>query len=426
MGHLSTMCRCSVISTTFRRRQFFILPAINFRNRLMTDPLPLLKELVSIPSVNPMGRNVSGPEFFEGRVTAWLQDYLKSAGIPHEVIETDAGRCNVIARVDGTGSSRTILLDAHQDTVPIDGMTIPPFLPTEENGRVYGRGSCDVKGGMASMLAAVTRLHRERPKGMANVVFSMTCDEEATSLGINHLTGSWSGKHPASSLCPKAPDIAIIAEPTELDIVVAHRGVTRWQLRTSGRACHSSRPSEGINAIYRMADVVKHLQEFADWLPGSRPAHPLCGPATLSVGLIAGGSSVNVVPDSAVIDIDRRVIPGENNIVVLNEIADYLRKRVDFEIVHDVPYCTSPPLGDDLNGGLAEELSRSIESVVGPRRIIGVPYGTHASRVARSGIPAVVFGPGDIAQAHTKDEWISIDQLRQAADIYYEFCIRGA
>ena len=391
----------------------------------MTDPLPLLKDLVSIPSVNPMGRDVSGPEFFEGRVTAYLESHLSRLRVPFETVETAPGRCNVLARLDSAGATKTVLLDAHQDTVPIDGMTIPPFEPTESNGRVYGRGSCDVKGGMASMLAAFTRLATDRPAGMANVVLSCTCDEEATSLGINHLAGSWTGKTPSYRLCPQRPDVAVVAEPTELDIVVAHRGATRWKLHTAGRACHSSRPAEGVNAIYRMARVLKCLEEYAAWLPGSRPAHHLCGPATLSVGLISGGSSVNVVPDACVIELDRRVIPGEENLHVQAEIVAYLKERLDFELVHDQPYCTSPPLGDDLNGDLAQQLSQSIAAVVGPRQILGVPYGTHASRLARVGIPSVVFGPGNIAQAHTKDEWIAIDQLRQAADVYYHFCANG-
>ena len=388
----------------------------------MTDPLPLLKDLVAIPSVNPMGRDVSGPEFFEGRVTEYLVAHLARIGVPHEVIETAPGRANVIARLDAAGATKTILLDAHQDTVPIDGMTIPPFEPTERDGRVYGRGSCDVKGGMAAMLAAFTRLAHDRPAGMANVVLSLTCDEESTSLGIKHLVGSWLGRVPAYRLCPQRPDVAIVAEPTELDIVVAHRGATRWKLHTAGRACHSSRPNEGINAIYRMARVLKCLEEFAAWLPGSRPAHRLCGPATLSVGLISGGSSVNVVPDACVIEIDRRAIPGEESQVVKDEVVNYLKERLDFDLVHDAPYCTSPPLGDNLNGELAAQLSRSITTVVGPRQTVGVPYGTHASRIAKANVPAVVFGPGNIAQAHTKDEWIAIDQLRQAADVYYHFC----
>ena len=391
----------------------------------MTDPLPLLKDLISIPSVNPMGRDVSGPEFFEGRLSAYLVKYLQTLQVPYEVVEIVPGRANILALLTSPGATRTIMLDAHQDTVPVDGMTIPPFEPTEADGRVYGRGSCDVKGGLAAMLAAFTRLAHDRPAGMANVLLSCSCDEESTSIGINDLVNSWGKSESRYLLSPTKPDVAIVAEPTELDVVVAHRGATRWKLHTTGRACHSSRPNEGINAIYRMGQVLKLLEEYAAWVPTSRPAHPLCGPATLSVGLIAGGSSVNVGPEGCAIDIDRRVIPGEENLAVQAEIVDYLKQRLDFDLIHDEPYCTSPPLGDDLNGALASQLQRSIGQVVGPRQTIGVPFGTHASRIARVGIPAVVFGPGNIAQAHTKDEWISIDQLRQAADIYYHFCANG-
>ena len=272
------------------------------------------------------------------------------------------------------------------------------------------------------MLSAVTRLARERPPGRPHIVMSMTCDEEATSLGIDHLVGSWRGQVPSYRLLPHRPDAAIVAEPTLLDIVVAHRGATRWKLRTAGRACHSSRPSEGVNAIYRMARVLRSLEDYAAQLPGSRPAHPLCGPATLSVGLISGGSSVNVVPDACVIDIDRRVLPEEDGWAARQEVIDHLRDELDFEIVHDDPYCLSSPLGDGINGPLAAQLKSTISTVAGAAQIIGVPFGTHASRIAADGVPAVVFGPGDIAQAHTKDEWIAIDQLHLAAEIYYRFC----
>ena len=369
-----------------------------------------------------MGRDVTGPEYFETRVTEYLIRYLKDLGVPFEKVEIAPGRSNVLARLDASGPARTVILDAHQDTVTVDGMTIAPFEPVEESGRLYGRGSCDVKGGLASMLSAFTRLARDRPAGMPNVVLSMTCDEEATSIGINHLTNSWSDGSSPYKLCPTAPDVAIVAEPTELDIVVAHRGATRWKLKTSGRACHSSRPQEGVNAIYRMARVISLLEDYATKLPSSRPAHPLCGPATLSVGRIDGGSSVNVVPDFCTIEVDRRVIPGEDRLAVIDELADYLRSRLDFEVTHEAPYCASPPLGDDANAVLAQELMRSIVRVVGPRKVMGVPYGTHASRFARAGVSSVVFGPGDIAQAHTKDEWIEINQVIQAADIYYQFC----
>lgn len=390
----------------------------------MTIASKLLKDLIAIPSVNPMGRDISGPEYFETRVTEYLIDYLKGLNVSYEKVEIVPGRANVLARLDSPNATKTVVLDAHQDTVPIDGMTINPFDPVEKDGLIYGRGSCDVKGGMASMLTAFTRLCQERPVGMPNVVLSLTCDEESTSLGINHLTDSWTDPATRYRLCAERPDAAIIAEPTSLDLVVAHRGATRWKLKTHGRACHSSRPGEGINAIYRMAKVVNHLEEFAAWLPGSRPAHPLCGPATLSVGLINGGSSVNVVPDTCVIEIDRRVIPGEDRLEVINEIDTYLKQRVDFEITHDKPYCDSPPLPDNDNGPLAEQMLKSIATVASGKKKIGVPFGTHASRFARVGVPAVVIGPGDIAQAHTKDEWIEAVQLDQAAEIYYDFCKR--
>ena len=381
------------------------------------DPAEILKQLIAIPSVNPMGRELSGEEYYEGRMTLWLTDFLQANQLPVEVHEVVPGRCNVLTRLDSPGATRTVLFDVHQDTVPVDGMTIPPFTPTESDGRISGRGACDVKGGMASMLAALLRLQRQPVAGRPNLVLSLTCDEESTSLGINHLTAGWQTGGPRYSLLPVAPDVAVIAEPTLLDIVVAHRGAVRWRIRTAGRACHSSRPTDGINAIYRMGRVLLAMEEFAAWLPQSRPAHPLCGPATLSVGLISGGSSVNVVPDSCGIDIDRRLLPGEDPLAARQEIIDWLAPRFDFELFHDQPWCNSPGLNDNHNQSLARELLQHVEAAAGPHRCIGVPFGTHASRVAAAGVPAVVFGPGDIAQAHTKDEWIEVDQLHQATEI---------
>lgn len=391
------------------------------------DPLPLLKDLVAIPSVNPMGRDVSGPEFFETRLSEYLCATLTSAGATWQRVEILPGRYNILARLDADfADAPTLLLDAHQDTVPTDGMIIAPFDPVECDGRLYGRGSCDVKGGLAAMLAAFLRLLTERPPARPHVVLSLSCDEEATSLGINHLVDSWLGNVAPYRLCPTAPTAAIVAEPTLLDIVVAHRGAYRWKLRTEGVACHSSRPMDGVNAIYRMATLLRYLEEYAAWLPGSRPAHPLCGPATLSVGLIQGGSSVNVVPDACAIDIDRRVIPGEDHDTLVSEITQFLQARTDIPFLHDAPFIDSPPLPDELNGPLAAALLKAIRPVVGEKATIGVPYGTHASRIALAKVPAVVFGPGDIAQAHTKDEWIDINQLRQSAEIYYQFCATAA
>lgn len=384
----------------------------------------LLRDLVAIPSVNPMGRDISGPEFFEGRMSDYLAGFFSELGVPFERHEIVPGRANLIARFESPNAPLTLLLDAHQDTVPIDGMTIPPFEPTIADGRVYGRGSCDVKGGMAAMLWAFQRLVRERPVGAANVIMSCTCDEEATSLGVHALTSLWTAPSGRSKLLVQAPDAAIIAEPTLLHVVVAHRGATRFRVRTAGRACHSSNPKLGINAIYRMGRLVQALEEYADVLPSHVTAHPLCGSATLSVGRILGGTSVNVVPDDCVIEIDRRVIPGEDSAAVMPHIHQFLSSRLDFEFEFEPPFVQSCSLNNDANGWIAESLLRQIEPVVGTRAAIGVAYGTHASRTAAKGVPSVVFGPGSIDQAHTKDEWIAIDELEKAAEIYFRTCVQ--
>jgi acetylornithine deacetylase len=384
--------------------------------------LNLLKDLIAIPSVNPMGRDLTGPEFFETRLSDYLEQLFRKLNVYHERIELAPGRANVIARLDSPGARSTVLLDAHQDTVPTDGMVIPPFDPVVKDGRIYGRGACDIKGGMAAMLAAFVRLVQDRPAGAANVIMSCTCDEESTSIGIRDLVKMWTDPQRLGKLFPKPPDVAIIAEPTSLDVVVAHRGATRWKIRTTGRACHSSRPTDGINAIYRMAKIVSCLEEYAEQLPRTTPAHPLCGPATLSVGVIQGGSSVNVVPDGCNIDIDRRVIPGEDGHVAMQQVETYLRQRINFDFEMLPPWIAGATLSDDENGPLADRLIQHIAPVAGTKKKIGVAYGTHASRTAAALVPSVVFGPGSIDQAHTKDEWLPIDELEQASQIYFRFC----
>jgi acetylornithine deacetylase len=384
----------------------------------------ILCELVSIPSVNPMGRDVSGPIYYEGRLSDWLVRFFESFSAEHERFEVVPGRDNVIARYDSPGAELMLLLDAHQDTVPVDGMTIPPFEPRIENGRITGRGASDVKGGLAAMLFAFRRLVQEKPAGAANVIMSCTCDEEATTIGLFDLVKLWQKPDGRSRLVTQPPDGAIIAEPTLLDVVVAHRGATRLCIRTTGRACHSSDPSRGINAIYRMAKVLICLEEYADVLRETVKPHPLCGGATLSVGIIKGGASVNIVPDDCVIEVDRRVIPGEDHAQVLEDLKDYLTNRLDFDVVFEPPWLNGPALNNDNNAWLADPLLEVIAQVAGPHQSIGVPFGTHASRTHTAGVPSVVFGPGSIDQAHTKDEFIEIDQLERAAEVYFQFCAK--
>jgi acetylornithine deacetylase len=386
------------------------------------DPVEILKDLVAIPSVNPMGRDVEGPEYCEGRLSDYLENFFHRLGVECQRIEVLPGRANVIARLDRPGAATTVLLDAHQDTVPVEGMTIEPFRPVVREGRLYGRGACDVKGGMAAILGAFARLVADRPKNAANVVVSCTCDEESTAQGARALARLWSDPAHSGSLVSTAPTVAVIAEPTDLNVIVAHRGAVRWKLRTKGRACHSSRPLEGVNAIYRMAEVLLCVERYAEELPRMVPAHPLCGTPTISVGRIAGGISVNTVPDECLIEIDRRVIPGEDPQSVIPHVTTYLRERLDVDFEMLPAWLDGANLSDKNNGAWAERLLKQIATVVGPRRKEGAWYGTNASRIAATGVPAVVFGPGSIHQAHTADEWIDVNELRQASEIYYRFC----
>jgi len=373
----------------------------------------LLADLVSIPSVNPMGRPLTGPGYLEAGMTVYLDRWFRDLGVPFERQLLAPGRENLLARFESPGARRTVLFDAHQDTVPTDGMTIEPFLPLIDAGRMYGRGACDIKGGMAAMLTAFARLVREKPAGSASVVMACTVDEEFTHTGSTRLART-----------PHGADLAIVAEPTRLQIVNCHKGAVRWKVRTRGIACHSSTPRLGVNAIYKMAAVIAALADHADELSTSE-AHPVLGPPSLSVGRIEGGVSVNTVPDWCELEIDRRIIPGET----AGECIARVKNRLG-EVLGDLggveflpPWVQMPSLAPSAtdNPPWVEIVSRGVARATGKvPEVAGVPYGTDAGPLGESGLPCLVFGPGEIAQAHTKDEWVELDQVRLAAEAYYE------
>ena len=291
----------------------------------MLDVVATLRQLVAIPSANSMGRPGAGTPTCEAGVTDFLEQTFRALGLPCERQLVEPNRANILARFDGeTGSKaggETILWEVHQDTVPVDGMTIPPWTPTITGNRLYGRGACDVKGGMAAMLHALSRLVEERPSGRPSIVMAATVNEEYGFSGAKALVRHWQG---ASRLLPHAPDAVIVAEPTELSVVVAHKGAVRWRLHTRGRAAHSSRPQQGDNAIFRMARVLASLEHFQREVAPRLGSHPRCGQPTLSVGTIQGGISVNTVPDECVIEIDRRLIPGEDPLLAYQAIIEHI------------------------------------------------------------------------------------------------------
>jgi acetylornithine deacetylase len=392
------------------------------------DVVDTLCDLVRIPSVNPMGRDLSGDEFFEHALTDHLEQLFGRLELPFFRQEVAPKQANIMARLEGNPvadeEAELIVFEAHQDTVPADGMVIPPWTPDVRHGRVYGRGSCDTKGGMACMLAALSRLAAERPSGMPTVVMACSVNEEHGYSGALHMAKLWSSGD--SPLIPRVPDAVIVAEPTELNVVVAHKGVMRWRCHTKGRAAHSAAPQHGENAIYHMARVLGALEQYAREIAPGLGCHPLVGSPTLSVGVISGGISVNTVPDRCTIEIDRRVLPGEDCGEARQAVIDFLREQLGtLSIVHDEPFLASGGLSDKRNSELARQLRRVIQEHGGPGAMVGVPYGTDARAFDQVGAPSVVFGPGAIDQAHTCDEWIAIDQLHTATEIFYQFGKRG-
>ncbi|MCO6459101.1 MAG: M20 family metallopeptidase [Pirellulaceae bacterium] len=384
-----------------------------------------LCDLVRIPSVNPMGRDVQGPEYLETRMTEYLRRFFEQLGVPYEIQEVEPGRTNILARLDAERSSgqtpgqpgeKVLVFEAHQDTVPVDGMTIPPWEAAVRDGRVWGRGACDIKGGMACMLTAFARLAAERPPHRPTLLMACSVNEEHGFTGAQRMAQHF--RDGTCSLLPRLPDAVIVAEPTLLNVVVTHKGVVRWYSHTRGRAAHSSRPEQGENAIYRMGRALQVLETYAQRHVPRLGHHPLLGTPTLSVGRIAGGISVNTVPDHCSIEIDRRLLPGDDPEEAFAGVARYLTEQLsEVAVEHERPYLASTGLRDDVNRGLAEHVAQITRKHGGPGELIGVPYGTDAPAFSRWSVPTIVFGPGSIEQAHTADEWIETSQLELATRI---------
>ncbi|MFM8414467.1 MAG: M20/M25/M40 family metallo-hydrolase [Planctomycetota bacterium] len=393
----------------------------------------LLADLVRRPSVNPMGQEISGPQYLEGRVTDYLCQRLAAGGIRWVCQAVAPGRDNVIARLEATEQPAPVLLwDAHQDTVPGDGMVIDPFTPLERDGRMYGRGTCDVKGGLAAMVAALERLAAE-PVRRATVVLAATVGEEFGFVGATGLARLWGSAPSASDAAARElvggrPALAIVAEPTELDLVVVHKGSLKWRIRVHGRACHGAFPEQGQNALYAAARASLAIEALALELRGRFPDHP-CGPPTLSLGTLHGGTGVNLVPDVAVLEVDRRILPEESPAAAREEVIARIAAACPaVRIEHDEPFNEAFGLadgtGDPTAAAWVNALARAA-AAAGAGRRTAARYGTNAGVYAAAGVPSVVFGPGSIAQAHTADEWIDLGQVAAAVDVLVGFVVRG-
>ncbi|HSH95053.1 MAG TPA: M20/M25/M40 family metallo-hydrolase [Roseimicrobium sp.] len=373
----------------------------------MPRELQLLKELIALPSVNPAFLPANDPRAGEHRVSDFLAATAAIGGLDVELIPVVRNRRNILARLTPSGEVRQrIVLAPHTDTVG-GGEELDSILqPRLKSGRLYGRGACDTKGCVAAMLTAVLNVakQRNRPRH-TEIIFAGLIDEENGQLGSRHLASSGF-----------AADLAIVGEPTRLEVISAHKGDLWLKLETHGKAAHGATPDLGRNAVLEMARVVEVLEtDYSRALKQRR--HRLLGSPTVNVGSIRGGLQANIVPAHCEITIDRRTIPGETESVIRREILALLAKnKLKATIANSkagacLPLETNPRL----------PLVRQFLKATGRKKALGVHYFCDASVLSAGGIPSIVFGPGDIAQAHTSDEWISVDSLARGTALLTRF-----
>ena len=363
----------------------------------------LLRELVSVPSVNPAFPDGTG----EGELARAVAGYLRDLGAEVRLQEVLPGRPNVLAHVGDNGPR--LLLSAHLDTVQTTRMTVAPFAGEVREGRMFGRGACDTKASLAAMLVALLEAVRAGHL-RCRVTFAALVDEEVGFAGSKALAASR----------PQV-DGAVFGEPTDLQLVVAHKGVLRFYVQTTGRAAHSATPELGVNAIEGMLSVARLLCE----LPDPLPEHPLLGRPTCCLTEIQGGAGRNTVPDRCRVHVDRRTLPGEQgeavwaalrDRVLASEAAKAFPGTVEFE----PPYLVAPGLQTPDGAWVVQALEGAVYKVLGRAVRTGVPYGTDAGYVAQTGIPCVVFGPGSAAEAHTAAESVALEQVELAARVFSE------
>lgn len=373
----------------------------------ISPSIRILRDLVAIPSVNPMGRDDLPPGIVgEQAIAEHVAALLGRLGVDAALVGS-GGRTSVVAEATAGPEAETLLIASHLDTVPVDHMEIDPFDPVIEQGQLLGRGACDTKAGMAALLAALSSV-LARGTLRRNLIVVGEADEELGSLGVADVLAHLGGRR---------PDWVLATEPTDLRLIHAHKGVVHARVAASGRACHSSDPDSGVNAIVLLARAVLAIDEGARAL--SRRRDPALGKATLSIGVVQGGQAPNMVPDRAEIWIDRRTLPGESTETIRAQLDEALEAAGLVDTVR-VELCREmkPPLATSTDTEAVQATARALESVGRSGECGPVVFGTDAGLFAREGIPSVVLGPGSISLAHTARELVPIDEVETMVRIF--------
>lgn len=374
------------------------------------DARALTRALVQIDSRNP-SLDATGPG--EGGCARFLRDVLDAWGFRTELRDTAPGRPNLVARIGGAGAGRSLMFNGHLDVVGVEGMIHPPFAAEERAGRMYGRGSADMKGGIASMCAAAYRAAHEGVAG--GIVVAAVADEEYESLGTRALLDQG-----------VRADACVVTEPTRLAIMPAHRGFVWLEIVITGRAAHGSRWDIGVDAIRHAGLLLAELDRVdAELLP--RRQHPLLGRGSLHASMIDGGIGMSTYPDRCVLKLERRTIPGESVDDVLAEVqraCDVVRARRPTFAAEVRVLVTQGPSDVSPDAPIVQELSSALRSSGAETRVEGMSAWTDAALLNEAGIPAICFGPGDISLAHAAEEYIPLEEIDRATTVLAALAIR--
>jgi acetylornithine deacetylase len=363
----------------------------------LPDVTALLCDLVAIDSVNP---SLVPGGAGEARIAAFVAGWARDAGLEAELLEETPGRPSALVRARGTGGGRTLLLCAHLDTVNVEGMT-DPHTPRIDGDRLYGRGAYDMKAGLAAALIAARDVVGAGLSG--DVVVAAVADEEHASLGVQE------------ALRRVGADAAIVTEPTELEVAIAHKGFVWSEVRVTGRSAHGSRPHLGIDAIVKMGRVLHELGALDEALAARE--HPLLGRGSVHASLISGGEELSSYPARCVLSLERRTLPGETAADVEAEVAALIGEADASQrtLLVREPFAIDPDA----------EIVSLVRSASGSAPVTGASYWADAAFIAAAGIPTVMYGPGGEG-AHAEMEWVSVSDtervVRTLVDVAARLC----
>jgi len=379
---------------------------------LRRPPENVIELLQAMVRVNTVNSGVSGKPEAEADLVDLLGQFAGQWMLEVELLPVKGQAAQLLLTLRVGADKPWIFFDSHLDTVAVDHMTIDPFAAEVRDGKLYGRGACDTKGTGAAMLWAL-REYARMTDPPNNIALLMSVDEEVSMLGIQSFI-----KNDLPRL-GWGPRLCIVGEPTEHTPVIAHNGVVRWGIVTQGKAAHSSTPWEGRSAIADMVRVLSVLEsQYIDKLDAE---HALTGRAVASVNLIKGGSAPNIISERCWAEVDRRVVPGEDPASVLPAVAAVLEqlKLNDPGLSYTQSVRVAhPPLLPQSSAAVLPLVKQALNDNGIRRPAVGAPFGTHAGYLANAGLPTLVLGPGSPHPAHTKDEWVAVDEIELGVKVY--------